>query len=336
MLQLGMWLPATTVSARIVQASRSGGDDPIVWTQEGVTVSEIEFLDEAAVAARLEMPALIDAMERALIDFSAGRVLQPVRQMLPVEPHGGVFALMPAVAEAMGVKIVTFYPGNQKLGLHTHQALVLVFDPATGQPQAVMVGRLITEMRTAAVSAAATRLLSAEDASVLAVLGSGVQADAHVAALRCVRDIDEIRIWSRNPEHAEACAARVGGSAMGARSAVDGADIIVTATAAAEPILLGAWLGDGVHVNAIGWNGVDGRELDDDAMGHLVFVESRAAAADQAGNIRGSNAPITAEIGEAFTAPDPMWRSTTTVFDSVGIAIEDVAAAHLVLHSTNR
>ncbi len=299
-------------------------------------MSEIEFLDEAAVAARLKMPTLIDAMERALIDFSAGRVLQPVRQMLPVEPHGGVFALMPAISEAMGVKIVTFYPGNQDLGLHTHHALVLVFDPGTGRPLAVMDGRLITEMRTAAVSAAATRLLSAESASVLAILGSGVQADAHVDALRCVRDIGEIRIWSRNPDHAEACAARLGGRALDARSAVSGADIVVTATAATTPILLGAWLDEGVHVNAIGWNGSDGRELDDDAMDHLVFVESREAAADQAGNIRGSNAVIAAEIGEAFAAPDPTWRSTTTVFDSVGIAIEDVAAAHLVLQSTVR
>lgn len=279
------------------------------------------------------MPALIDAMEQALIDFSSGRVLQPVRQMLPVEPHGGVFALMPAVSEAMGVKIVTFYPGNQDRGLHTHHALVLVFDPETGEPRAVMDGRLITEMRTAAVSAAATRLLASEDASVLAILGSGVQADAHVEALRCVRDIDEIRIWSRNAEHAQACADRVGGRAMDAQSAVSGADIVVTATAATEPILFGAWMKDGAHVNAIGWNGADGRELDDDAMSHLVFVESRDAAADQAGNIRGSNATITAEIGEAFTAPDGGWRFQTTVFDSVGIAIEDVATAQLVLNT---
>jgi ornithine cyclodeaminase/alanine dehydrogenase-like protein (mu-crystallin family) len=200
----------------------------------------------------------------------------------------------------------------------------------------VMDGRLITEMRTAAVSAAASRLLAAEDASVLAILGSGVQADAHVEALRCVRDIGEIRIWSRNGDHAEACAARVGGRAMDARSAVEGADIVVTATAATEPILLGAWLDPGVHVNAIGWNGADGRELDDDAMDHLVFVESRAAAADQAGNIRGSGVAITAEIGEALAAPDRTWRSTTTVFDSVGIAIEDVAAAQLVLESNPR
>jgi thiomorpholine-carboxylate dehydrogenase len=254
--------------------------------------------------------------------------------MLPVAAHDGVFVVMPAVSEAMGAKIVTFYPGNEGTDLPTHQALVLLFDTATGRPLAVMDGRLITEMRTAAVSAAATRLLASEDASVLAILGSGVQADAHVEALRCVRDIDEIRIWSRNPEHAEACAARVGGRAMDARAAVAGADIVVTATAATEPILSGAWLDDGVHVNAIGWNGADGRELDDDAMRHLLFVESREGAVAQAGNIRGSGAQITAEIGEAFSRPDPSWRSATTVFDSIGMAIEDVAAAQLVLDSS--
>lgn len=123
---------------------------------------------------------------------------------------------------------------------------------------------------------------------------------------------------------------------MDAEAAVDGADIVVTATAATEPILRGSWLADGVHVNAIGWNGPDGRELDDDAMRHPVFVESRAATADQAGNVRGSNAVITAEIGEAFAAPDPAWRSMTTVFDSVGIAIEDVASAQLVLDTPPR
>lgn len=296
-------------------------------------MSEIEFLDEAAVAARLTMPALIETMERALVEFSAGRVVQPVRQMLPVEPAGGVFAAMPAVSGAMGMgmKVVTFYPGNQEKGLHTHHALVLAFDPATGEPRAVMDGRLITEMRTAAVSAAATRLLASQDARVLAILGSGVQADAHVTAMSCVRDIAEIRIWSRDPDHARACAARVGGVAMDASDAVRGADIVVTATAATEPILHGEWLDDGVHVNAIGWNGADGRELDDAAMDHPVFVESRDAAADQAGNVRGSGASITAEIGEALAAPDTGWRSVTTVFDSVGIAVEDVATAQLVL-----
>jgi thiomorpholine-carboxylate dehydrogenase len=292
----------------------------------------MQILDQAAVAARLDYPALIDRMEQALIAFSKGEVVQPVRQFVPVEEHDGFFGMMPAVSDAMGVKI-TFYPENQEKGIHTHHALILLFDPTTGEPTAVMDGGLITEKRTAATSAAATRLLATEDASVLAVLGSGVQARAHIEAMRLIRPIEEIRIWSRNPEHAARLATEVGATTMPPEEAVRGADIVVTATAASEPILEGAWLDEGAHVNAVGWNGSDGRELDDAVMGNLLFVESLEAAQDQAGNVRGSGAAITAEIGAALANPDPQWRDRTTVFDSVGMAIEDVAAAQLVLES---
>ena len=293
----------------------------------------MEFLDKDAVAARLDPLALVDRMEQALIAFSAGDVVQPVRQFLPVEAHGGFFGIMPAVAEAMGVKLVTFYPRNQDKGLHTHFALIMLFDPVTGEPAAVMDGSLITEQRTAATSAAATRLLAKEDARVLAVLGSGVQARAHIQYMRLVRPIDEVRIWSRNPANAARLAAEVGATAMAAKDAVRGADIIVTATASTDPILMGAWVEAGAHINAVGWNGSDGRELDDVTMANLLFVESLEAAADQAGNVRGSKATVTAEIGHALARPDLTWRDRITVFDSVGMAIEDVAAAQLVLES---
>lgn len=294
----------------------------------------IDFLDEPAVRSRLQLPALIERMEKALMDFSAGRVTQPVRQFVNVDEHNGFFGLMPAVSDAMGIKLVTFYPDNGSKGLHTHHALILVFKPETGEPQAVMDGRLITEMRTAAVSAAATRLLAAERTPVLTVLGAGLQGHAHVEALRCVRDFEEIRIWNRSPEKAEALAAEVGGRAIAgptAEAAVRDADVVVTATAAKEPILQGAWLKPGAHVNAVGWNGADSRELDDAAMANLVFVESLEAVADQCGDVRLSGCAITAEIGAALAAPDPAWRGQTTIFDSVGMAIEDVAAAQLVL-----
>lgn len=297
------------------------------------SVGVMEFLDKDAVAARLDPLALVDRMEQALMAFSAGVVNQPVRQFLPVDAHDGFFGIMPAVADAMGVKLVTFYPRNQDKGLHTHFALIALFDPVTGEPTAVMDGSLITEKRTAATSAAATRLLAKEDAGVLAVLGSGVQARAHIEFMRLVRPIEEVRIWSRNPAHAARLADEVGGTAMEAEDAVRGADIVVTATASTEPILQGEWLTPGAHVNAVGWNGSDGRELDDDAMANLLFVESLEAAADQAGNVRGSQATVTAEIGHALARPNPEWRDRTTVFDSVGMAIEDVAAAQLVLES---
>lgn len=293
----------------------------------------MRFLDRNEVAERLDMPALIDRMEQTLMAFSAGEVNQPVRQFVTVAEHNGFFGLMPAVSDAMGVKLVTFYPDNQERGIDTHHALIVLFDPETGEPTAIMDGGLITEKRTAATSAVATKLLAADEAGVLAILGSGVQARAHVEAMRAVRTIDEVRIWSRNPDNAARLAAEVGATATTARDAVRGADIIVTATASTEPILLGEWVKPGAHINAVGWNGIDGRELDDVTMANLLFVESLEAAADQAGNIRGSGAAITAEIGAALAHPNPRWQERTTVFDSVGMAIEDVAAAQLVLES---
>src|SRR5689334_253698 len=144
------------------------------------------------------MADLIPTMEKALMDFSAGKVVQPVRQVIPVDPPGGFYGIMPALTpEGLGQKIVTFYPPNADQGIPTHMALIILNDPQTGAPLAVMDGRLITEMRTAAVSAAATKLLAAKDASVLAILGSGVQARSHFDALRLVRNFKQVRVWSQ-------------------------------------------------------------------------------------------------------------------------------------------
>ena len=221
----------------------------------------LPLLDEARIRSVLRMEDLIPAMERALVDFSAGRIAQPVRQMLTVEAHGGYFGAMPAAGESVvGAKLVTFYPGNAARGIPTHSALIVLFRPDTGEPLAIMAGRLITEMRTAAVSAVATRAMAAEDARVLAILGSGVQARSHAEALRLVRDFEEIRVWSRTPEHAERFAAEVGARAMSAADAVREADVVVTATSSMDPVLKGAWLKPGAHVNAVGWRGPEGRE----------------------------------------------------------------------------
>jgi ornithine cyclodeaminase/alanine dehydrogenase-like protein (mu-crystallin family) len=293
-------------------------------------MDSIAFFDEEKVSGLISMADLIPTMKQALIDFSAGRVVQPVRQFVNVDEHHGFFGMMPAVAGDMGIKLVTFYPGNAERKMHTHHALILLFRVETGEPLAVMDGRLITEMRTAATSAAATDLLSMPNSRVLAILGSGVQARSHWEAMRLVRDFDEVRVWSRDPGHARDFAREIGATAMSAEDAVRGADVVVTATAAVEPILLGAWLKPGAHVNAVGWNGPDARELDDAAMANAVFVESRDAAADQAGNVRGSGCTITAEIGAALAGEIEVSPEQTTIFDSVGMAIEDIAAAGLV------
>src|SRR5881392_1494631 len=169
------------------------------------------FLDEEQVRQRLQMEDLIPAMETAWIDFSAGKVTQPVRSVITVDPTGGFFGMMPALTpEGLGIKIVTFYATNAERGIPTHMATIFLVDPETGAPLAVMDGTLITEMRTAAVSAAATKLLASSSAKVLAILGSGVQARSHTEALGLVRQFEEVRVWSPTKEHAKRFAEEIG------------------------------------------------------------------------------------------------------------------------------
>lgn len=286
---------------------------------------------EGDVANVLKYEQLIPAMEKALSDFSAGRVIQPVRNLLTIEEGKRFLGIMPAVTQnAMGAKLVCFYPKNAGTGVPTHLAMILLFQPETGQPLAFMDGRLITEMRTAAVSAAVTKYLAPEKSRILTLLGSGVQAEAHMQALRRVCQFEEVRVWSRTPEHAKRFAARHGARAMAIESAVRGADVIVTATSASEPFLKGAWLKPGAHVNAVGSARPTWRELDDEAMQNTVIVDSREAVRKESGDVILSNAPIFAEAGELFAGSKIPERSATTVFKSVGIAVEDITAARLV------
>src|SRR3989440_8062310 len=239
------------------------------------------FLNEDEVRRHLHMVDLIPAMEKALIDFSAGKVTQPVRSIIKVDVAAatGFLGLMPALTpDGLGLKAVTFYPSNAERGIPTHMATIFLVDPETGEPLAVMDGRLITEMRTAAVSAVATKLLSAPDAKVLAILGSGVQARSHLEALRFVRNFHDVRVWSRTPEHAERFAKEFGAKATSAEAAVRDADVVVTATSSRLPVLKGSWLKSGSHVNAVGACRPDWRELDDEAMTNVVFVDSREGA----------------------------------------------------------
>ena len=285
----------------------------------------------------LRMADLIPAMEKALIDFSAGKVTQPVRQVIAIDPPGGFYGMMPALTpEGLGQKIVTFYPPNAEKNLPTHMATILLNDPQTGAPLAVMDGRLITEMRTAAVSAAATKLLAPKDAKVLAILGSGVQARSHIEALRLVRQFQKIRVWSPNKSHAEQFAREMGAQAMSAEDAIRDADVIVTATSSKTPALHGTWLKSGCHVNAVGACRPDWRELDDDAMRNVVFVDSREAAMKESGDVILSRVKIYAELGEAFAGKVPPRANETTIFKSLGMAVEDISAALLVYRSVKR
>ncbi|MGK0171392.1 MAG: ornithine cyclodeaminase/alanine dehydrogenase-like protein (mu-crystallin family) [Gammaproteobacteria bacterium] len=294
------------------------------------TSASLPYISESDIAAVLEWAPLIDTLERAMISFSAGEVAQPVRQMIPVPGQNAIIAAMPAVGEAMAVKVVTLYHDNAGTELPTHQAVILVFDKSNGSPLAVLDGRLITEMRTAAGSAAAARRLSTPSPSVVTIMGNGLQARAHAAALAHVCQWDEMRLWARDEEKGRAVADDIGARFIAdPEQAARGADIVACTTSATEPVLKGEWLKPGSFVTAVGWNTLDGRELDDTAMSNIVIVESTDAAHDQAGNIRGSGCEIFAEIGEIYAGTKTVPTGSTIIYDSVGIAIMDVAAAKL-------
>jgi len=289
------------------------------------------FVNEEQVRNHLQMTDLIPAMEKALIDFSTGKVTQPVRSVIKVDPPGGFLGLMPALTpNGLGLKAVTFYPSNAERGIPTHMATIFLVDPETGAPLAIMDGRLITEMRTAAVSAVATKLLARRDAKILAILGSGVQARSHFEALQFVRHFKKIRVWGPTREHAERFAKEIGATAMSSEDAVRGADVVVTATNSKTPVLKGVWLKPGCHVNAVGACRPDWRELDDEAMSNVVFVDSREGAMKESGDVILSGAKIYAELGEALSGKVPSRANETTIFKSLGMAVEDIAAATLV------
>jgi ornithine cyclodeaminase/alanine dehydrogenase-like protein (mu-crystallin family) len=287
--------------------------------------------DEEKVRALLSYDALIPAIRQALMEFSAGRVQQPLRTIVPVTSHGGWFGVMPAVyGTVMGAKMVTFYPGNAERQIHTHMAVIQLFRSDTGEPLATMDGRLITEMRTAAVSAVAIDHLAHPEAKVLGILGSGVQARSHVRALAGIRSFAEVRVWSRSPDHAQQFASEIGARVTSAEQAASGADVVLALTSSPAPILFGRWLSPHATVCAIGSATPERRELDDEAMRGAVVVESREAALKEAGDIVLARAEVAAEIGELLNGAQIDRGGRPVVFKSVGIAVEDIAAAKLV------
>jgi ornithine cyclodeaminase/alanine dehydrogenase-like protein (mu-crystallin family) len=312
----------------------------------------MRLLGESEVRARLRMADLIEAMERALVEFSAGRVEQPVRQILPfgAPPSSpeqslsapSVFGLMPCYVKslpALGAKLVTVCPGNAAMGLDTHQAIIVMLNPQTGIPEAILDGRYITEARTAAVSAVSARLLARKDAEVLGILGSGVQARSHLEALSMVRKFREVRAWSPNAERLQQFAASTGVRAMeDAEAVVREADVVATVTASPTPVVRNEWVQAGAHVIAVGSCRSNQRELDPALVKRArLVVDSRAAALKEAGDVvmgiaegHWTAAHIEAELGEL---PVRKNDHEITVFKSLGLAVEDIFAAQLVLAS---
>ena len=296
-----------------------------------MSTNKLLSLSEDQVRDKLSYDDLIPAMRKALMDFSAGKVVQPLRTVMSVAEYGGWFAVMPAVyGGMMGAKMVTFYPGNAARGQHTHMAMIQLFQADNGEPLAIMDGRLITEMRTAAVSAVAVDCLAPPHAKVLGILGSGVQARSHVRALSRVRKFDEIRVWSRSAENAQRFADEVGATVTSAEEAATGADVVLTLTSSPDPVLHGRWLKKNAVVCAVGAVTPTRRELDDEAMQGAVVVESREAGMREPGDILLAKAEVSAELGELLNGAALDRRDRPVVFKSVGIAVEDIAAAGLV------
>ncbi|MGH2858548.1 MAG: ornithine cyclodeaminase family protein [Solirubrobacteraceae bacterium] len=314
------------------------------------------ILSDADVHAALDRDACERAMAAVLVQRAHGRADNPLRTVSAPAGAAGFMGLMPAYVSgdgapapdaAFGLKAICLMPGNPRLGLDTHQGTVTLFDGDTGIPSAILNAAAITEIRTAAVTALATRELARGDAAVLGILGAGVQARSHLHALAGVRPWSEIRIYAPTAAQARAAASDVVAAgaqvpeprvAATAREALDGADVVVTVTSSREPVLEHAWLAAGAHVNAIGASGLSAQELPVATVAAAaLFCDSReslqAEAADYQSAVReGAIAGpehVRAELGEVLAGLRPGRRGPEelTMFRSLGIGVEDLAAA---------
>lgn len=309
------------------------------------------LLSEQDVRRVLPMADLIQAMSGALAGYSGGRVSQPVRTVIEVGPERAYFGIMPAVIEspaAMGAKLVTVYAGNHLLGLTSHLATIILMDPSTGALVALLDGRYITEARTAAVSAVSVDRLARADAKRLALIGTGVQANSHLEAIRLVRRISDVRVWSPNPERcrtfAEDAALHTGlpvEAMADSASAVEDADIVVLVTASPVPVVRDEDIAPGAHICAIGACRPTQREMPTPLVARSrLFVDSKDAALVEAGDIvlpikEGAFGAdhIAAELGTVVAGQCEGRQSTdqVTIFKSLGMAVEDVVAAQLAV-----
>jgi ornithine cyclodeaminase/alanine dehydrogenase-like protein (mu-crystallin family) len=294
-------------------------------------------LTRTEVEGLLDLDALLEALAGAHAELSAGSTSLPTR-VAAFAGDAGLLAAMPAYlpSAGLGCKLVSLFPGNRDRP--THQAAIMLFDPATGTPVALMDGTYVTAARTAAASALAARLLARPDARVLAILGTGVQARSHARALDAIREWSEIRIAGRDPAKAEQLAAELGATAAASfEAAVRGADVVASTTHSAEPIVHAEWVAPGTHVGSVGYN-APGSELDPALLrAATVVVESResAFAPPPAGapELAGLDPSAVSELGELASGARP-GRTTAdevTLYKSVGVAVQDLAAAALVL-----
>jgi ornithine cyclodeaminase len=316
---------------------------------------ELRILNGRDIAELLPMAACIELMGRTMAAVSEGRANFPPRAVTRAAP-GGLLAWMPGSLDdpaCFGVKLLSLFPGNPAAGLSSHLGLVVLFEAAHGRPIALLDAAELTAIRTAAVSGLATRLLANPGAGDLAILGAGEQAASHLAAMRTVRPIRRVRVWSRTEASARAFVEAQGpkhGVAIevvpNARAAVEGADLVCTVTAAREPVLAGDWIAPGAHLNVVGASRPDAAEIDTAAVVRARYVvDCRASTELEAGEwLRaleaGAVGPdhIAAEVGEVANGTKPGRRSADeiTLFRSLGVAAEDLAAAHFVLEAARK
>lgn len=306
------------------------------------------LIGEKDVPSLLPMDACMDVMAAALATVARGGALLPLRHLLRIPQKAGILGTMPAYLEspdALGVKVITVFNSNEGTEYDSHQGVVLLFEPDHGSVVAIIDASSVTAIRTAAVSGVATRLLARDDASDLCIIGSGVQARTHLEAMRVARPIRRVRVWSRNVEHARAFARAESARfdidvevMNSARDAVVGADIVCTTTSSREPVVRGEWLAVGAHVNAVGSSTPNARELDSEAVRRSrLFVDRRESALNEAGDFiiprsEGviGDEHIIAELGDVVGDVHAGRASAeeVTLFKSLGLAVEDVAAAH--------
>ena len=306
---------------------------------------EVLFINQQEVRELMPMTECIGVMENALGELANGNAINPLRSLVPTPNKKGILGMMPCTMESdMGIKLVSVFPGNHGTKYDSHQGAVLLFETEHGQLLSIQDASEITAIRTAAVSGLATKLLAREDSSVLAVLGSGVQARTHVEAILAVRPIKQIKIWSRNFDHAKEFATRISSTYSietdafeTGQEAVQGSDVICTTTASSEPVLMGDWLEDGVHVNAAGSSVKSARELDTAAMlKSRMYIDRMESTVNEAGDFLIPKAEgaldeshIQGEIGDIIIGKlaGRGSESEITLYKSLGIGVEDVTSA---------
>ena len=316
----------------------------------------LRIIGGADVRRLMSPESCIDLIERAMRTVSSGGAQLPLRTVMTLPDGANLFAVMPGFLSdppALGAKVIAVYPGNPSRGLSSHTGVVLLFDPVSGRPLAVIDAAEVTALRTAAATAVATRALARPNARVLAILGTGEQARAHLHALKHVRALQSVRIWGRTPEKARALAEQES-AALGVpivvsatvQEAVSGADIVCTTTSSREPILHGEWVEPGTHVNLIGASTAAAREVDDElVVKSRFFVDFRPSALAQAGELRSAIAAglvdeshIVGEIGAVLngSVSGRIRESEVTVYKSLGIAAQDLAMAYAVYEKAVR